>query len=52
MDEMVGVASAVPPLGAEGEARLARAMAGTRIEADDLDFAQEIAKRDLLLAQA
>ena len=51
MDEMVGIASAVPPLGAEGEARLARAMAGTRIEADDLDFAQEIAKRDLLLAQ-
>ena len=52
MDEMVAVASGVPPLSAEGEARLDRAMAATRIEADDFDFAQEIAKRDLLLAQA
>jgi beta-N-acetylhexosaminidase len=52
MDEMVAVASGVPPLSAEGEARLDRAMAATRIEADDLDFAQQIAKRDLLLAQA
>jgi beta-N-acetylhexosaminidase len=52
MDEMVAVASAVPSMSAEGESRLARAMASTRIEADDLDFAQEIAKRDLLLAQA
>jgi beta-N-acetylhexosaminidase len=51
MDEMIAVAAAVPALSAEGEARLARAMAGTRIEADDLDFAQEIAKRDQLLAQ-
>jgi beta-N-acetylhexosaminidase len=52
MDEMVAVASAVPSMSAEGESRLARAMASTRIEADDFDFAQEIAKRDLLLAQA
>jgi len=52
MDEMVAIASAVPALSAEGEARLARAMAGTRVEAEDLDFAQEIAKRDQLLAQA
>jgi len=52
MDEMVAVASAVPALSSEGEARLARAMAGTLIEADDVDFAEEIAKRDLLLAQA
>jgi beta-N-acetylhexosaminidase len=52
MDEMLAVASAVPSLAAEGEARLARAMAGTWVEADDLDFSQEIAKRDLLLAQA
>ena len=51
MEEMVAVASAVPALTAEGEARLARAMAGTRIEVDGLDFAQEIAKRDVLLAQ-
>ena len=52
MDEMVAVASVVPPLTEASESRLARAMAGTRIEPDDLDFAQEIAKRDLLLAQA
>lgn len=52
MEEMVAIASAVPALSAEGEARLARAMAGTRVEADDLDFAQEIANRDQLLAQA
>jgi hypothetical protein len=30
---------------------LARAIAGTRIEDDSFDFAEEIAKRDLLLAQ-
>jgi beta-N-acetylhexosaminidase len=52
MDEMIAVASAVPPLSAEGEARLDRAMASTRIEAEEIDFAQEIAKRDLLLTQA
>ena len=52
MDEMIAVASAVPSLGPEGEARLDRAMAGTRMGADEFDFAQEIAKRDLLLAQA
>jgi beta-N-acetylhexosaminidase len=51
MDEMVAVASAAPSLSAEGESRLARAMASTRVEPDDFDFAQEIAKRDLLLAQ-
>jgi beta-N-acetylhexosaminidase len=52
MDEMVAVASAVPAISAEGESRLARAMASTRIEPDDLDFAEEIAKRDQLLALA
>ena len=52
MEEMLAVASAVPALSGEGESRLARAMAGTRIEPDDLDFAQEIEKRDLLLSQA
>jgi hypothetical protein len=31
---------------------LSRAMAATRIECDDIDFAQEISKRDMLLAQA
>jgi beta-N-acetylhexosaminidase len=52
MDEMVAVASAVPAMSAEGEARLARAMASTRLELEAVDFAEEIAKRDLLLAQA
>jgi hypothetical protein len=32
------------------EDRLARAMAGTRLESDGIDFAEEIAKRDQLLA--
>jgi beta-N-acetylhexosaminidase len=52
MEEMVAVAAAVPTMGAEGEARLARAMASTRLELDGVDFAEEIAKRDTLLAQA
>jgi beta-N-acetylhexosaminidase len=52
MDEMVAVASVVPPMSGKGEERLARAMATTRLELDRLDFAQEIAKRDQLLALA
>jgi beta-N-acetylhexosaminidase len=52
MEEMVAVASAVPAMGAASESRLARAMAATRIEHDDLDFAEEIEKRDRLLALA
>jgi beta-N-acetylhexosaminidase len=52
MEEMVAVAAAVPALSAEGEARLARAMAGTMLELDDLDFAQAVETRDTLLAQA
>lgn len=52
MGEMVEVASAVPTMSAESEDRLARAMAATRVEPDILDFAEEIAKRDLLLALA
>jgi beta-N-acetylhexosaminidase len=51
MDEMVAVASAVPAMSAEGHDRLARAMASTRLELDAVDFAEEIAKRDTLLAQ-
>lgn len=51
MDEMVAVASTVPALRPESEARLARAIAGTRVDDDGVDFAEEIAKRDLLLAQ-
>ena len=52
MDEMVAVAAAVPALSAEGEARLARAMALTRLEVEGIHFADAIAKRDTLLAQA
>jgi len=52
MDEMVAVASAVPAMTAEGEARLARAMAGTMVEADGPNMAESIAKRDELLALA
>ena len=49
---MVAVASAVPAMTPEGHDRLARAMASTRIDLDDIDFAEEIAKRDQLLALA
>jgi beta-N-acetylhexosaminidase len=52
MAEMVAVAAAVPALSVEGEARLARAMAGTVLELEGMDFAEAIAKRDTLLAQA
>jgi beta-N-acetylhexosaminidase len=51
MDEMVAVAAAVPAMSAEGHDRLARAMASTRLELEAVDFAEEIAKRDTLLAQ-
>lgn len=50
MAEMEAIAKVVPKLSIEGEARLARAMAGTLIEADDMDFAEAVAKRDALLA--
>ena len=50
MAEMQSIASAVPALSAEGEARLARAMASTLNEEDDVDFAEAVAKRDALLA--
>ena len=52
MDEMIAVASAVPVMTPEGEDRMARAMAGTRIDLDSVDFAEEISKRDQLLALA
>ena len=52
MDEMVAVADAVPPMSAEGEARLARAMASVAVEIDGPDFAETIGKRDTLLALA
>ena len=50
MEEMVAVAGAVPRLSADGEARLARAIATTMIEDDGPEFADLIAKRDALLA--
>jgi beta-N-acetylhexosaminidase len=50
MEEMVAVAGAVPAMTPEGEARLARAMAATMLEPEPLDFAEEIARRDTLLA--
>ena len=50
MDEMVEVASSVPSMSAEGHDRLARAMASTRLDLEGIDFAEEIAKRDQLLA--
>ena len=50
MAEMEAIAAAVPALSAESEARLARAMAVTLNEEDDLDYAEAVAKRDALLA--
>jgi beta-N-acetylhexosaminidase len=53
LDEMIAVANAVPPMTAEGEARLARAMAATRVDSDDgPEFAEALANRDALLALA
>ena len=52
MDEMVAVASSVPEMSPEGHERLGRARAATRMEPDHFDFAEEIAKRDQLLALA
>ena len=50
MEEMVAVASAVPPITAEGEARLARAMAATRLDTEGPSMAEAVSKRDQLLA--
>jgi len=52
MDEMVAIARAVPAMSAEGEARLARAMAATMFDPDGPNFAQSAATRDTLLALA
>src|SRR3954454_9366256 len=50
MDEMVAVAAAIPALGAEADARLARAMATTLTDDDDgPGFDEVVAKRDALL---
>lgn len=50
MEEMIDVAAAVPPLSAEGEARLSRAMATTLTDDDGPSFEEAVAKRDALLA--
>jgi beta-N-acetylhexosaminidase len=50
MENMIQVASAVPEISAEGEARLSRAMAMRFSPYDEMDFAEAVAKRDALLA--
>jgi hypothetical protein len=47
---MEAIAEAAPTLSADGLARLDRAMAITLNEADDVDYAEAVAKRDALLA--
>ena len=49
-DEMIDVAGKIGALSAEGEARLARAMATILTDDEGPDLAQVIAKRDALLA--
>jgi beta-N-acetylhexosaminidase len=48
----IEIAAALGDLSIEGAERLARAMTGTQMELDGIDFAEEIAKRDQLLALA
>jgi beta-N-acetylhexosaminidase len=48
----VAIAERLGEITPEGAERLARAMAGTRLDSDGLDFDTEIAKRDELLALA
>ena len=48
----IAIAEALGEISLEGAERLERAMAGTRIEAEGMDFAQAIATRDQLLAFA
>jgi beta-N-acetylhexosaminidase len=50
MEEMIAVADAAPAMTAEGEERLTRAMAITLVDGDGPDFAEAVAKRDVLLA--
>ena len=50
MAEMIAVAGSVPAMSADGEARLARAMASVRLDGEGADFAEAVAKRDALLA--
>jgi beta-N-acetylhexosaminidase len=50
MDEMVAVAAGVPAMSAQGEARLAHAMAGVGADEPRVTFEEAVAKRDELLA--
>jgi beta-N-acetylhexosaminidase len=50
LEDNIDVADHIGEISLEGAERLARAMAGTRIEADGVDFAEAIAIRDQLLA--
>ncbi|MCB2046119.1 MAG: beta-N-acetylhexosaminidase [Novosphingobium sp.] len=52
MDDMTGIAAALPPLGVQGAERLARALAATSIQADMARQADLLARRDALLALA
>jgi beta-N-acetylhexosaminidase len=52
LSDNIAIARNLGEITLEGAERLARAMAGTRIELDGIDFAEEIAKRDQLLALA
>ena len=52
IEDNIAIAKALPQLSAEGEERLARAMAHIDRTLDDLNYADEAAKRDELLALA
>jgi beta-N-acetylhexosaminidase len=52
LTDNIAIAARLPELSGAGAERLSRAMAGTRLELDRFDFAEEIAKRDQLLALA
>lgn len=52
LSDNIEIANALGELAPEGVERLERAMSGTRLDVDGLDFAAEIAKRDELLALA
>jgi beta-N-acetylhexosaminidase len=51
LDEMIAVAGGVGAMTAEGDVRLARAMASVMVGDDGPEFAEAIANRDALLAQ-
>jgi beta-N-acetylhexosaminidase len=52
LSDNIEIATALGEISIEGAERLARAMTGTRIELDGVDFAEAIATRDQLLALA